>query len=59
MKRGAYRGGAMTFGEIAERTGMPLSTVHRIFWGVFARMDESGIPRPRQRRRGSNRLAAA
>ncbi len=60
MMRGAYNGGVKTFREIAEQLNMPLSTVHRIYRGVFARMDASGIPRQRgQRRRRADELAAA
>lgn len=54
-------GAVRTFDQIARELGMPRATVYRIYRGVFARMDESGIPQPRRRRRRwrARELAAA
>ena len=50
IARGRPQGGSaavMTFEAIAAKTGIPRSTVYRIYRGVFARMDANGIPQPR------------
>ena len=62
MKGRPLQAGARhTFDEISRRTGWPRATVYRIYRGVFARMDERGIPQPRERRRRQRvrELAAA
>jgi hypothetical protein len=44
-------GAVRSFDQIARELGWSRATVYRVYRGVFARMDGSGIPRPRTRRR--------
>lgn len=54
-------GAARSFRQIARELGCAPATAYRIYRGVFARMDATGIPQPRRRRRRmrASELAAA